>query len=125
MSGKWQPTPVFSPGKSHGQRSLVGYSPWSHKIRHDLATEQQQWGIQQNEKESLHQLMWAVSHLHPGRQGSQTPGWVHCILLPAGLYVTFCPTLPSAVSQSSPDYLLKKNIFLKSLISLISFLHCL
>jgi len=23
---KWQPTPVFSPGKSHGQRSLVGYS---------------------------------------------------------------------------------------------------
>ena len=25
---KWQPTPVFSHGKSHGQRSLVGYSPW-------------------------------------------------------------------------------------------------
>ena len=24
---KWQPTPVFSPGKSHGWRSLVGYSP--------------------------------------------------------------------------------------------------
>ena len=27
----WQPTPVFSPGKSHGQRSLVGYSPWGRK----------------------------------------------------------------------------------------------
>ena len=27
----WQPTPVFSPGKSHGQRSLVGYSLWGHK----------------------------------------------------------------------------------------------
>ena len=25
---KWQPTPVFFPGKSHGQRSLVVYSPW-------------------------------------------------------------------------------------------------
>ena len=25
---KWQPTPVFSPGESHGQRSLEGYSPW-------------------------------------------------------------------------------------------------
>ena len=25
---KWQPTPVFLPGKSHRQRSLVGYSPW-------------------------------------------------------------------------------------------------
>ena len=24
----WQPTPVFLPGESHGQRSLVGYSPW-------------------------------------------------------------------------------------------------
>ena len=24
---KWQPTPVFLPGKSHGQRSLVGYTP--------------------------------------------------------------------------------------------------
>ena len=24
---EWQPTPVFSPGESHGQRSLAGYSP--------------------------------------------------------------------------------------------------
>jgi len=28
---KLQPTPVFFPGKFHGQRSLVGYSPWGHK----------------------------------------------------------------------------------------------
>ena len=28
---KWQPTPVFSPGKSHGQRSLAGCSPRGHK----------------------------------------------------------------------------------------------
>ena len=28
---KWQPTLVILPGKSHGQRSLVGYSPWGHK----------------------------------------------------------------------------------------------
>ena len=39
---KWQPTPVFLPGKPHGQRSLVGYSPWGRKrIRHDLVTKQQ------------------------------------------------------------------------------------
>ena len=25
--GAWQPTPVFLPGESHGQRSLLGYSP--------------------------------------------------------------------------------------------------
>ena len=30
-SRKWQPTPVLLPGVSHGQRSLVGYSPWGHK----------------------------------------------------------------------------------------------
>ena len=28
---KWQPTPVFLPGKLHGRKSLVGYSPWGHK----------------------------------------------------------------------------------------------
>ena len=30
-SGKWQPTPVFLPGKFHRQGSLVGYSPWGCK----------------------------------------------------------------------------------------------
>ena len=28
---KWQPTPVFFPGKSHGWKSLVDYSPWGYK----------------------------------------------------------------------------------------------
>ena len=28
---KWQHTPVFLPGKSHGWRSLADYSPWDHK----------------------------------------------------------------------------------------------
>ena len=27
----WQPTPVFLPGESQGQKSLVGYSPWGRK----------------------------------------------------------------------------------------------
>ena len=45
--GKWYPTPIFSPGKSHGQRNLVGYNPLGCKrIRHDLATKQQQPEIQ-------------------------------------------------------------------------------
>ena len=40
---KWQPTPVFLPGKSYGQKSLVGYSPWGWKIvGQDLAAKQQQ-----------------------------------------------------------------------------------
>ena len=40
---KWQPIPVFLPGKSHGQSSLVGYSPWGCKeldmqIREQICT---------------------------------------------------------------------------------------
>ena len=49
---KWQPTPVFLPGKFHGQRSLVGYSPWGCKesdwaIKHACMLNQPQgmgWG---------------------------------------------------------------------------------
>ena len=32
---EWQPAPIFLPGKSRGQRSLAGYSPWGHTVRHD------------------------------------------------------------------------------------------
>ena len=28
---KWQPTPIFLPGKLHRLRSLAGYSPWDYK----------------------------------------------------------------------------------------------
>ena len=34
---KWQPTPVFLPGKSHAQRSLAGYSAQGCRVRHDWA----------------------------------------------------------------------------------------
>ena len=48
---KWQPTPVFLPGKSYGQvdrgiwQRLAGYGLWGHKrVGHDSATKrQQQW----------------------------------------------------------------------------------
>ena len=31
---KWQPTPVFLPGKVHGQRSLGGCRPWGYMTEH-------------------------------------------------------------------------------------------
>ena len=38
-----QATPVFLPGKSHGQRSLMGCSPWGRKrVGQDLVIKQQQ-----------------------------------------------------------------------------------
>ena len=32
---KWQPTPIFLPRQFYGWRVLIGYSPWSHRVRHD------------------------------------------------------------------------------------------
>ena len=31
LGREWQPSAVFLPGESHGQRNLVGHSPWGHK----------------------------------------------------------------------------------------------
>ena len=45
LGKKWQPTPVFLPGESHGQRSLVGVgqrSPWGRRVGLNLAIKQQQ-----------------------------------------------------------------------------------
>ena len=40
---KWQPTPVFLPGQSHGRRSLLGLQfRGLRRVRHDLATKQRQ-----------------------------------------------------------------------------------
>ena len=39
--GNDKPTLVFLPGIFHGQGSVVGYSPWSHRVRHNLASKQQ------------------------------------------------------------------------------------
>ena len=57
---EWQLTPVFFPGKFHGQRSLVGYSLWGHKrLRPDLPTEQQQ--------EKLSQKIWPIQNIGRSR----------------------------------------------------------
>ena len=34
---QWQPTPVFLPGNSHGQRNLEGYTAWDHKSQIQLS----------------------------------------------------------------------------------------
>ena len=40
---KWQPTPVFLPGATHGRRSLVGYSPWG--LKESDTTEQLHYSL--------------------------------------------------------------------------------
>ena len=50
---KRQPTPVFLPGESNGQRNLVGYSTFGHKrVRHDLASEHTQTVTYMNTSEN-------------------------------------------------------------------------
>ena len=47
----WQPTPVFLPGESHGQRSLAGYSPERPTVEHYRT-------------DSMHMCMHTTFHLH-------------------------------------------------------------
>ena len=35
LEKEWLPTPVFLPREFHGQRSLVGSSPWDHRVGHN------------------------------------------------------------------------------------------
>ena len=55
---KWQSTPVLLPGKCHGQRSLVGYSPWGHK--------------QSDTNEQLHLLTYLGVNRRAQTKGSET-----------------------------------------------------
>ena len=60
---KWQPTPVFLPGKSHGQRSLEGYSPWGRqRVRRELVAEQQQKLLTNGSHICL--VQWLAHHVY-------------------------------------------------------------
>ena len=54
---KWQPTPVFLPGKSHGQRRLAGYSPSDHE-ESDTTQQLNDNKSQHNKGESWHEGIW-------------------------------------------------------------------
>ena len=56
----WQPTPVFLPGESHGQRSLVDYSPWGQRVRHDWSNLAHTQQVEVLEKEERKSEPWTV-----------------------------------------------------------------
>ena len=80
---KWQPSPIFLSGKSHGQRSLEDYSPWGHKrARHDFETEKQQslgrdratavYALKQHSKQremGKNSLAFLLLSFHPASKG--------------------------------------------------------
>ena len=56
-----QPIPVFLSGKSHEQRSLVGYSSWSHKrVGHNLATKQTIFSIKMSSLGLMDECNWFI-----------------------------------------------------------------
>ena len=76
---KWQPSPVFLPEKSHGQRSLAGCSAWGQKrVGHNLATKQPQQQLLR--KMGLNQAM-PETFLHYDDTCNQGWGSVMCMCI--------------------------------------------
>ena len=55
----WQSTPVFLPGKSHGQRSLVGYSLWGRK-ESDTTKWLTHTHLRKNKKYAIESALWGL-----------------------------------------------------------------
>ena len=72
---KWQPIPVFLPGEFHGQRSLVGCSPWAHRVAHQAC---------------VRARVCTHTHLHTGSQFSSV--------------TQLCPTLCDSMDCSTPCF---------------------
>ena len=66
-SREWKPTPVFLPGESHGQRSLVGYSLWGCRVRHNWSN------LARSESES-HSVMSDSLRPHELYSSRNSPG---------------------------------------------------
>ena len=77
---KRKPTPVFLPGESHGQRSLVGYSPWGCRVGHDWAT---------SPHLTLYIVVYICQSQPPHSSLPQLPFW--------------CPYILDALSVCSPS----------------------
>ena len=82
----WQPNPVFLPEESHGQRSLVGCSPWGH-TELDTTEATEHTHLTCLNSKWIHLLWLALQAAHPEKrpEGSQMPFLVlqKAVLLPS------------------------------------------
>ena len=108
---KWQPTPVLLPGKFHGQRSLVSYSPWGRK--ESDTTEQLHFTLLL--KHSRHELtLQFLFLLCPDTSMAHTPAFFKSFFK----YHLFSeashrhPTKQSNLCDSIPSFLLITHHFL-------------
>ena len=71
---KWQPTPVFLPGEFHGQRSMVGYSPWGHNESDTTEWLTTHTQGSQRVRHDRSDLAWhTIRHSHCGKKQVVTP----------------------------------------------------
>ena len=82
-SRKWQPTPLFLPGRFHGQRSLVGYSPWGHKESDLTERERAQAHTHTHGWESFVGRIRLLldGGLAKGLLDTAVSNWLHCLCL--------------------------------------------
>ena len=111
---KWQPTPVFLPGKSHGQRSLVVYSPWGCKrVKHNLVTNQQQ-----NHLDIQWLRMTILSFLHSSVSGSLVGlRWMVLLLVSNGTHSHVMGQLPGWLGTSWSRRDLRRGLSLLHVLS--------
>ena len=107
---EWLPIPVFLPGEFHGQRSLVGYSPWGHRVGHD-------WGTNTAAANSLQSCPTLCDPTDGSPLGSPVPGilqtrtleWVAISFSNAwkwkeySLYKAFCSICSTPFFSSDPE----------------------
>ena len=100
-----QPTPVILPGESHGQRGLVGYSPWSCK-------ESDTTEVTEHQQDSLLCGDWPVnSRLFSSNPSPPARHWQHsspsgddqkCLSVQFSSAAQSCPTLCDPMNRSTP-----------------------
>ena len=73
-SRKWQPTPVFLPGKSHRLRRLAGYNSWDHK--ESGTTERECACTHTHTHTHTHIHYWAKDLKAVGRRENQVRDWI-------------------------------------------------
>ena len=102
---QWHPTPLLLPGKSHGWRSLVGYSPWGRRVGHDWSDLAAAAAALWWECRMVH--TWMLSHARLSQYTLITcfsPEWKQCIysMSTCAQALQFCLTLWDPMDCSLP-----------------------
>ena len=99
----WQPTPVFSPVESHGQRNLVGYSPWG-RTKSDMtkATQHAPVSLQRERKPKI-QLCMQLCLLFHKHYHNSTLKWQHQYTYPHFHYASASHRLCYCLTSMMPS----------------------